>query len=239
MATKRIDIRFIEGKYTILPSKEYTVAYDDTFTEVILYNWKIILNNYEKYLYIQSESKAKTTKNNTFYIKPKEGSLFLYNSTTTWYWYFRDKETQDFLDEFNIGKVVSIPDDRTVLTFHQYYIFDETNKNLFIDSLTTKKSTRLFHFDPGTKYSCSDLIVIYNSNKDQNLIDFDIKVSINKFILIEKLATGYRKLYIKSSYNLNAAMDYLRSLEKIEFVRIEPIDLDLKRRVLNAKNNKF
>lgn len=238
MATKRIDILFEENDIRVKSEDEFNISYDDYFMELLTYNWRIIINKYDSYIYIESTSNAKTTSNKKFYTKLKEGTLFLYNSTTNWYWYFRDKEIQDFLDSLSIGQVISIPDYRANLTFHQYLLFDPDKEELFTTSLDRKKgSTMQFYSDTGTNIKHTILLSKYNIFPDKNLLDFDLKIELNKFLLVEKIYNGYRKLYIKSSYNLNYVKEYFSSIDKIEFTKLIPNIQDICGGIKNEKIN--
>lgn len=42
-----------------------------------------------------------------FFLSVKDGSLFLHNSTHDWYYYFRDKDVQDVLDEWDITRMIT------------------------------------------------------------------------------------------------------------------------------------
>lgn len=238
MATRRIDIRLdSNNKYYVEENKDFIIQSDNDFIKLTSFNWIIIINHHDRYIYIESLSKAKSTRTNKFYVKLSEGSLFLYNSTTDWYWYFREKEIQEFLDEFNIGKLISIPDERKNLTFHQYFILDLNGEKVFIDSLDRNDSTMLFHSNNGIDIKANMLLLEYNLIASNTLLNFDVKLELDKFILTQRLCNGYRKLYIKSSYNVKAAMEYFRNLEKIEFTKLLPDDKELRRRIRDAKIN--
>ena len=236
MATKRIDINRTTPTDSVRISYDYhdfkSQSLGTGITLLSAKNWDVFIDENTNNIFIESKSNScKGKKKTNFNIHLDNGSLFLYNSSTDWYWYFRDKETQDFLDKFNISKLISIPDDGRDLKLAQYhYVTIYSDITIIFDSCNNKSESTIQLHNEDTEH-----IVYYPQveyvRQIGNLMQVktNLSIPIDSFLLVQE-ADGYRKLYINDAYNLNAVKKYLESLDSILLTEPRPYSEDVIRR---------
>ena len=109
MAMKRIDMYFSkDGNLHVSAHLSDNVKIQETkkncfYIEVS--SWQITINWQNTYIFCASKAKEKRRK---FSIRTRSGSLFLYNSTTNWYWNFRNRSLQKMLDALHVDRIVNM-----------------------------------------------------------------------------------------------------------------------------------
>lgn len=222
--TKRINFSFnkLTGKFTVNCGPEFEVKETEEFIELSTTNWYIKLDLIYRKIFIHSYSNAKK-KRRDFNIYARSGSLFLYNSTTNWYWYWRNKNLQDELDRFSIEKIVTIEE---LPIEHEIVckVNQETGEPIPVELSESDGGTiRLFPADVPVKIIPKYYAKTVNSNLDFVISQGEITPS--KFVIIE-YKLGHRILLIKPDIKINDLIqDHSLSDVKLEYPNLQRGDL--------------
>ena len=194
MSTKRIDIRmdYSSGNARV---KVIPIQCSGKITELgqgeflfVTGSWKIKIS--DKQIKIYCDSKA-IKKRNRFNIATRVGSLFLYNSTNNWYWYFRQKRLQDILDYIQVDSMKICDYDDTVSI---PCCFDYTD-DIYSESKVNGSPTIKFA-GPGVQASIDENEILMSDENNSVRVAM-IKFKIKSFVIIEFL-DNHRKIYLKS-----------------------------------------
>ena len=216
MATKRFCITKNEDRF-IIENFDKSINYTKEKNEdlvITLDNWDLTIT--DTTILINAKSRAKNKRCRNFAIDLEEGSLFLYNSSTNWYWYFRPKILQDKLDELKIDRIISIKDDEKANV--DFYAIEDMNGKLHaISNLESPVSTPKIYspndlkvaiFGHGNMYSTKvrkgEKVYLYIAALELNFKDW----------MIVESRPGHRTLYLKKRMDLRDIRfnDYLIEL---------------------------
>jgi hypothetical protein len=129
-------------------------------------------------------------------IPVRDGSLFLYNSTNNWYWYFREKEIQDKLDMLKIDKIINVKDKKLMLS----YCYESVDGKK-VDSTNEANPTLLYY---GNLHSINN--VSRRFDVESSLGKCTIEGILDDFLLVEFLK-GHRTLYVNDGIKLSDLYD--------------------------------
>ena len=208
MATKRFDVTRMEDGRIVL-KEEYknpcVISTDAGYTfNDRMWDRKIINNR----LIITAKSKAVRKPTNTFNLEIKEGSYFFYNSSTNWYWYYRDAKTQLLLDKFYIDKITSTNNSTAVVPFYAKMDVDGNFMPTGFDLIPTVK-----YYGPGyisSKIHGKGVIPNYKSVIDVmtnspgiDLYIGEIALDFMDWVIVE-IRPYHRELYINKNVKLES-----------------------------------
>lgn len=185
MATKRIDfVKRGTNKYpkVIVDGIEHVFPNDMPHQHFQLGSWTLTVT--KRYIKIFCSSKAKEKRRN-FKIELRSGSLFLYNSTTNWYWYFRSAEVQEILDKLNIDKMVTL--DRPAFTCS--CIYSKATEVIGIP-VTLQQINQIRYYSPGASVD-KEVIGEY----EEGLYRVDLTFNFKNYLIIQESA-HHRTLYM-------------------------------------------
>lgn len=198
---RRIDIikKNFENQiiYQII-DKNKNIIGDNNLEFIIYENWIITFDKNNKII-LYSTSKAKI-KNNKYIYNLIEGSLFLVNSSTDFYSFFRKKKIQDFLDLYNIDKLSILSDKNTIAIKNFFFRNKITKEKIDIEIVSKMENMNLllplnnyevFSDNTGEILYSENIYIYNNSILDKNNIE-----------LIEELLSIKSENYIfTKSYN--------------------------------------
>ena len=197
--TKRIDFWFDwEGKLKYhCDEKEFAI--DTSEKEIAFHskNWTIKVDLKVRRIYIHSFSNAKK-KRRDFSIYVRSGSLFLYNSTTDWYWYWRNKSLQDELDAYRIDKICTLNND----TIEMDIILKDNNGIPEPISEGEQTTLKLFPNDVEMEFNPK---YYAHTWEDTNFIISSCKIKPDKFVIIE--SDDHKILYVRPKLKIDDLVD--------------------------------
>ena len=208
MATKRIDIRIYGGKLSVTAGDQGYIMIkklDDDRYLAVTASWKIIIGKEETY--INCSSKA-IKKKNKFRIQTRSGSLFLYNSTHNWYWYFRKIGLQSILDQYKIDTIVSVENNEPI-TLDAYFSYIDGK---YRECGLIKNPTLKYYGDNVSVDVSIDLLMEGDIAIGSAIISFD------DFVIVEYLR-NHRKIYTHNEIRVEDLYNNLR-LKNIKFKSI-------------------
>jgi hypothetical protein len=206
MATKRIDIVVYNGHVKVTPVQGYFQLKEIENERILVTtgSWKIIIDKHSTF--INCSSKA-IKKQNKFKIATMNGSLFLYNSTNNWYWYFRKKKLQFILDMHKID-AVKICDTNQIELPCCFSNYDGT-----LSESNLEKSPTLKYFGDAVEVKL-DKTHMDIFDDTSSLIVATVLFSFKKFLIVEFLP-NHRRLYVDKSYRVERLFSegYLNTIE--------------------------
>ena len=209
--TKRIDfIRSNESKYgweVKFNKGDFIIAYQTEDGIMLKHrSWEITINFRLAKINFISTSKAKIKTRDKFEMNMRPGSLFLYNSSYDWYWYFRNATLQNRLDTLCIDKIVHV---NNYSEIKETYYHKYENEKCIIDN---EKSLMVYPHNPQYVYIPKAIIQPYESkdgieklSPDKYMVhDITFVVdSQNPFLVVYHKDVDICTLYILSKYKLS------------------------------------
>ena len=228
MSTKRID--FVARNGTIRPRiirGWFKETEDENSRRVFISkNWTVVIGNEKIHFECRSQSRSfnEHTKRE-FDIELREGSLFMYNSTSTWYWYFRKKDIQDFLDKRGISKIVSIKPN-TIIKLTQMQLIGKNSDGKFEILPSTIKRYESFSYWKTNFVEMTSITptILVNNNmlpKNTSIIISDVFFNMDKFLLV-KNREGHETLYVNKGID-NSEVDRYIDNNPITYTIPKPI----------------
>lgn len=208
MATKRIDIRIAGGKLDVSAGDQGYIMIkklDDDRYLAVTASWKIIIGRRETF--INCSSKA-IKKKNKFRIQTRSGSLFLYNSTNNWYWYFRDIGLQYILDRYKIDTIIRVENNEPT-TLEAYFSY---NNGEYGECKLIKNPTLKYYGDNVSVSVSIDLLM------DGDKALGTATISFGDFVIVEYLR-NHRKIYTHNDIRVEDLYNNNR-LDNIKFKSI-------------------
>lgn len=192
MATRRIDVHKNHGdvKVNCRGEGDFHVSLIERsedggkkkYIEILFNSWTIKISS--NLTIIHCASKAKVKKR-SFRIATRNGSLFFYNSTTDWYWYFRDEHIQRILDEYKIDRMINAQQPMVVLST---VLAVKEKEN---DSSTAEEVSTLKYYGDDTKVSISSRM------KNDKIDVADVTFNFKSFLIVEDgVSTSHRTIYL-------------------------------------------
>ena len=201
MATRRIDVHKNHGDVKInckgegdfhvsLVKPSSSKNCKRKYIEITFNSWRIKIS--ADATIIHCESKAKEKRRN-FRIETRNGSLFFYNSTTDWYWYFRHESIQRILDEYKIDRMVNCQQPMVVLS---------TVLSVKNDETSSKELSTLKYYGDNTTVSISSRI------KNDKIDVADVTFRFKSFLIVEDgMSTSHRTIYLYQTKLRNLDLD--------------------------------
>ena len=223
MATTRIDIESMkDGSFIlihhIIKRLQSAVVYPitDRMQKLDFGNWTIRADNRDLELISLSNASNDCHRRKKFHLQMREGSLFLFNSASDWYWYFRDKETQSFLDTYHINKMVSVRDtDQVELTqIHEIDFSGDYYSPIIRGKFQTIKVWTL----PGSEFQGIKARVTVDQVTTATKIISTVTYKVNTAMLVQN-RRDHMTLYINNYHDISEVKSYL---DKHEPNFIEP-----------------
>jgi hypothetical protein len=205
MATKRIDIVVYNGQVRVEPVQGYAeVQPKDGKYLITTGSWSILVSPESINIYCSSKA---IKKRNRFKIATMNGSLFLYNSTNNWYWYFRKKKLQFILD---VNKVDNVKMCETHVVELPCCV---SLKDNVISESSIEKSPSL-KYDGDNVTAVLDKTNMIIDSDDSSIAMVTIKFKFDKFLIVEFLP-NHRKLFIHKNYRIEDlfADGYLKMID--------------------------
>lgn len=206
MATKRIDIVVYNGHVKVTPVQGYFQLKEIENERILVTtgSWKIIIEKHSTF--INCSSKA-IKKQNKFKIATMNGSLFLYNSTNNWYWYFRKKKLQFILDMHKIDAVKICDTNQIELPC----CFSNHDGTLSESNLEKSPTLKYFGDAVEVKLDKTHMDIFDDTS---SLIVATVLFSFKKFLIVEFLP-NHRRLYVDKSYRVERLFSegYLNTIE--------------------------
>lgn len=189
----RIDIRKQHGEYYFYINGSKFMG-----ENIIVNNWSLNIHNDN--IIMNCDSKANLDKSYITEIIPlKELSIFLVNSNKNFYFYYRERYIQDFLDKYNIEKIVSLSDNK--FYYKEYKVEDESDND--IKNILSNDIIELFGFDNSFTLERKLLYHIKFSNSKEILVPvYSIEANVNDFIIVRKVDKEnniYKILYLNNT----------------------------------------
>lgn len=193
--TKRIDIYRENGQFKISIKDDHEIIQGkNNKITIVLKNWYMDVDFNAESVVLRCTSKAIIKAKDRFSFNLREGTLFLYNSTTYWYWYFRNKELQSNMDTLQASKIITINGDITCPIVGK--MIDGIPKPIISDMFNTLKVYGLdFEYDINW-----DAIITSNGIVIGNITFHPTKET--KIFIIDD--NGHRTVYTKKKYKLNS-----------------------------------
>lgn len=158
-----------------------------------------------------------------FTFTTKEGSLFLYTSPTNWYWYWREKHTQDVMDNFNINKIIPVD-------VHDYVYIEQTNiikyhytpdneycgYTISESELKGSQSFKVWITDGVSINKIVPKIVVTHPvlGNTTKLLLSDVYFGLTDFLLIQN-RKEHRTLYINKELDINEVAKYMNEHQEL------------------------
>lgn len=209
--TKRIDFkRSNKAKYgwEVKYDKNDFIIVNQNDEKLVLKHrsWEITVNFKLSKINFISTSKAKIKTRNTFEMTIRSGSLFLYNSSLDWYWYFRNAGLQNKLDKLGIDRIIQVNNQAEIKEVY-YHRFE--NGKCLIDE---EKSLMVFPAKPEYYYIQKAIIQPYETQNGQEQLSpnkymiHDISFIVdskNPFLIIYNKPEDLCSLYILNKYKIS------------------------------------
>jgi hypothetical protein len=206
MATKRIDIVVYNGHVKVTPVQGYCQLKELENERILITtgSWKIIVDKND--IFINCSSKA-VKKQNKFKIATMNGSLFLYNSTNNWYWYFRKKKLQFILDMHKIDAVKICDTNQIELPC----CFSNHEGTLSESNLEKSPTLKYFGDNVEIKLDKAHMDIFDDTS---SLTVATVLFHFGKFLIVEFLP-NHRRLYVDKSYRVERLFSegYLNTIE--------------------------
>ena len=224
VSTARID--FIKdpetGKYQpkVIEGRFEETRDQNKITKLENSQWCILINGPK--IILKSFSQARKKKKNVFHMNRRNGSLFLYNSSTNWYWYWRNEKFQKQLDAYHIDKIEPCQkNEGDDIEFAEFLpIFDIVDGEL----VESKRyfTNKFSHVDP------SDIVYLDIINRDEEEhMQFLVDIQVDNYLLVEE-RPGHFKLYINSKYTTKEAFSSIKKNNvKCGLLPLEPLKNEL------------
>ena len=192
MATRRIDVHKDHGdvKVNCRGEGDFHVSLVEPssnkdgkkkYIEITFNSWTIKISSTLTIIHCASKAKV---KKRSFRIATRNGSLFFYNSTTDWYWYFRDEHIQCILDEYKIDRMINAQQPMVVLS--TVLAIKEKDAKSSTEELSTLK-----YYGDDTKVSISSRI------KNDKIDVADVTFRFKGFLIVEDgVSTSHRTIYL-------------------------------------------
>lgn len=155
-------------------------------------NW--VIDIFSDYIRVISLSNANTKRERITKYDPVPGSLFLYNSTTDFYSFYRTKEVQTLMDKYLITKIVKVKPNEEIL------ILDKINRIRYAEGFDFLGIKSTITDDTGKEVATLKKYKL-NSNSKRN------------FIVTEYLDNKFT-LYTKENWNI---LTSFQDLDNIPF----------------------
>jgi hypothetical protein len=206
MATKRIDITLCNGQVKVKPVQGYAELKELEGGKILIVtgSWKITVAPEHTIIYCSSKAVNKKRK---FKLSTMNGSLFLYNSTNNWYWYFRKKKLQFILDMYKIDAVKLCDTNQIELPC----CFSNHEGTISESNLEKSPTLKYFGDDVRVKLDKAHMDMY---DDESSLTVASVLFKFGKFLIVEFLP-NHRRLYVDKSYRVERlfAEGYLNSIE--------------------------
>ena len=204
MATRRIDVHKDHGdvKVNCRGEGDFHVSLVEPssnkdgkkkYIEITFNSWTIKISSTLTIIHCASKAKV---KKRSFRIATRNGSLFFYNSTTDWYWYFRDEHIQCILDEYKIDRMINAQQPMVVLS---------TVLSVKNDETSSKELSTLKYYGDNTTVSISSRI------KNDKMDVADVTFRFKSFLIVEDgMSTSHRTIYLYQTKLRNLDLDNMK-----------------------------
>ena len=165
------------------------------YVEIRFNSWTIKISSTTTIIHCDSKAKV---KRRTFRIETRNGSLFFYNSTTDWYWYFRHEQIQRILDKYKIDRMINAQQPMVVLST-VLAVKDKENET------STEEMSSLKYYGDDTSVSISSRI------KNDKIDVADVTFRFKSFLIVEDgVSSSHRTIYLYQTKLLNLDLDNMK-----------------------------
>ena len=229
---RRVDFKMVNGRpfYTI-KSGYFNISKNNGVFALESNSWSVYVH--EDKIVFRCDSLSRGMNDDLvreFTISPKEGSLFMQTSKDNWYWFWRDKETQDVMDKYSINKIIPIDPSEYIhleqvnLLEHHYSPDGEYDGYRIKDS--TIKGSQSFKVWLSDKVAINKIepkIITKHPilGNTTEVILSDVYFSLDTFMLV-KNREEHQTLYINKDIPISDIDEYMSRHEPV-FSDITPV----------------
>jgi hypothetical protein len=209
----------------------FNISRTDTMTTFDCGDWFVEFN--DETIHFKCNSVVRGSNNDMvrdFTFTTKEGSLFLYTSPNNWYWYWREKHTQDVMDTFNINKIIPVDvsdyvyiEQINLVKYHYTPNGEYCGYTVGDSELKGSQSFKIWLSEGVSLNKITPKMIVTHpvlGDKTKLLIS-DVFFGLDSFLLVQN-RKEHRTLYINKDLDIQEVAKYMKEHQEV-LTNITPV----------------